>query len=32
VAAIGVIFSSLVRLAGRLASPWSTEEGGQPVV
>ncbi|MCY4272283.1 MAG: ABC transporter permease [bacterium] len=31
VAVIGVIFTALVRLAGRLASPWSTEDGGQPI-
>lgn len=31
VAVIGVIFTALVRLAGRLVSPWSTEDGGQPI-
>jgi sulfonate transport system permease protein len=29
VAVIGVVFSALVRLAGRLASPWSTEDRSQ---
>ncbi len=31
VAVIGVVFTALVRVAGRLASPWSNEDGGQPI-